>query len=298
MFKCNNTEFMKNFNFYVFSFAKTDWLKLVCICCLLLIIDSVYARDYLCFTAEEAEATVKLDTVGTPAYKIGLKCSSNGKKWKDYIMGENIILRKVGDKVYFKAKEFENVRNSAEYWYNHYQFVIPKRVSASGNIMSLLDSTCQRMDVPKGAFCRLFEDCKGLLSSPKLSATTLAESCYSGMFAECKSLKKAPALPATTLAEGCYSSMFWGCKSLREAPKLPATTLAKRCYVSMFINCTKLNSISVAFSEWKPNYTSNWLHNVSPTGTFICPDSLPEVFGTYRIPLGWTVQHQPTTDKH
>jgi hypothetical protein len=60
----------------------------------------------------------------------------------------------------------------------------------------------------------------------------------------------------------------------------------------MFYNCNKLNSINVNFSAWNPtNATSNWVYNVATSGTFTCPASLPEEFGTSKIPSGWTVAH-------
>ena len=84
--------------------------------------------------------------------------------------------------------------------------------------------------------------------------------------------------------------MFEGCTALTQAPALPAITLASSCYASMFYGCTKLNNINVNFSVWKPtNATSNWVKNVSSSGTFTCPEGLPEEFGINRIPTGWTV---------
>ncbi|MEE1177207.1 MAG: T9SS type A sorting domain-containing protein, partial [Paludibacteraceae bacterium] len=37
--------------------------------------------------------------------------------------------------------------------------------------------------------------------------------------------------------------------------------------------------------------TKNWVENVSPTGTFICPKALAEEYGKDRIPEGWTVKY-------
>jgi hypothetical protein len=59
----------------------------------------------------------------------------------------------------------------------------------------------------------------------------------------------------------------------------------------MFNGCTNLSSIEVNFTEWRDdlNATANWVTNVSPTGTFICPEGLPEEYGNNRIPTGWSV---------
>ena len=138
----------------------------------------------------------------------------------------------------------------------------------------------------------MFEDCTSLTVAPELPATTLAENCYVGMFSGCSSLTTAPELPATNLAHGCYSHMFNGCTSLTVAPKLPATNLADNCYGSMFGNCTNLNYVKVGFTDWNSikSPTFGWLNNVSPTGTFVCPEDLPIERGYSYIPEGWTVE--------
>jgi hypothetical protein len=113
------------------------------------------------------------------------------------------------------------------------------------------------------------------------------------MFYGCSSLTVAPSiLPATTLAPYCYCNMFYGCSSLTVAPELPATTLANYCYYYMFNGCRSLNHVKVGFTDWvmDNNEFNDWLYNVSPTGTFVCPEKLPKKYGGYYIPSGWTVE--------
>ena len=95
-------------------------------------------------------------------------------------------------------------------------------------------------------------------------------------------------LEQTTLADYCYTSMFYGCTGLTSAPELPATTLKTSCYASMFNGCTGLSLIKVHFTAWGTQ-TTNWVSNVSPTGTFYKPTALTEEYGTSKIPTGWTV---------
>ena len=95
-------------------------------------------------------------------------------------------------------------------------------------------------------------------------------------------------LEQTQLAGYCYSSMFNGCTGLTSAPELPATTLASRCYATMFYGCTDLSLIKVHFTAWGTQ-TTNWVSNVSPTGTFYKPTALTEEYETSKIPTGWTV---------
>ena len=116
------------------------------------------------------------------------------------------------------------------------------KISASGNIMSLLNFTPV---LPNCAFLGLFMGCTSLVSAPSLPATTLTAACYYGMFIGCSSLTQAPELPVTTLANHCYGYMFSGCSSLTQSPELPATTLAEGCYSYMFSDCSKLTQAPV-----------------------------------------------------
>ena len=170
----------------------------------------------------------------------------------------------------------------------------------------------------------MFGGCTSLTKAPALSATTLAEKCYDGMFVSCTSLTTAPALPATQLYNFCYESMFSGCVNLVNAPELPATTLEGACYRAMFYNCTSLTTapvlpakkltyyhkdasyfgcydsmffgctslnyikmLSEDVVDW--HYTSNWVSNVAPIGTFIKSEKSTIEIGSDGIPTGWTV---------
>lgn len=58
--------------------------------------------DALCFTAEEANSTVRLTQVEYPP-EVRLQTSTDGNTWTPYTIENNITLTNVGDKVYFKA---------------------------------------------------------------------------------------------------------------------------------------------------------------------------------------------------
>lgn len=145
----------------------------------------------------------------------------------------------------------------------------------------------------------MFRECTSLTTAPVLPATKVYNRCYSAMFYGCTSLTIAPALPATTLNGGCYDGMFHGCTSLTTAPVLPAKTLTYYeqngsyigCYAGMFQGCTSLNYIKMMadYTNWR--YTSNWVRDVAPTGTFIkLENSSIKVDGYDGIPSGWTVE--------
>lgn len=195
----------------------------------------------LCFTAEEAGSTVSLNKYGTP-YDVPQEYCVDGENWHEYTFGTPITLANVGDKVYFR-KMTEGVAEGFSWTslQGNYYFEMSGLIAASGNVMSLIDKTCQSVAIPsRNCFRGLFEYCSSLTQAPELPAATLAIACYFHMFANCTSLTEAPELPATTLTNNCYTGMFMGCTSLTEAPELPATTLKSYCYADMFQGCTSL----------------------------------------------------------
>ena len=196
--------------------------------------------DYLCFTAEEAGSTVAMDAYGTPTQGQMFEYSTNGTNWSEFIPETTTItLANVGNKVYFRGDNTTVSESDSIY----HKFVMSGKIAASGNIMSLLDKTCQSTTI-SNAYCYLnmFQNCTSLTTAPALPATTLANNCYLYMFNGCTSLTTAPALPATVMANNCYLNMFQNCTSLTTAPALPATTLASGCYNGMFYNCANLTT--------------------------------------------------------
>ena len=194
----------------------------------------------LCFTSKQAGSTVAMSVKGTPTKGQAFEYSTDGTNWSVFTPGTTTItLANVGDKVYFRGDNTTVSESSSIY----YKFVMSGKIAASGNIMSLLDKTCQSTRISKDyCYYNMFNNCTSLTTAPALPATTLAAYCYYNMFYNCTSLTTAPSLPATTLANYCYGYMFNGCTSLTTAPVLPATTLANYCYGYMFNGCTSLTT--------------------------------------------------------
>ena len=244
-------------------------------------------RDYLCFTST-GDSTVAMQQNGTPntsANKV-IQYKLNDGQWQTLDL--SAITLADGDKMYLKSDDEIPMSES----YNIYKnFVMTGSITASGNVMSLLNFSTT---LPNYAFYCLFKDCSSLTTAPELPATTLANNCYASMFSGCTSLTTTPALPATTLADYCYAEMFYGCTSLTTAPELPATTLVKGCYYNMFNGCSKLNYVKAMFttglSTGFTNNINNWLTNVSPTGTFVKNAAATWDNTAAGIPTGWTVQ--------
>ena len=238
--------------------------------------------DYLCFTAEEAGSTVAMAVEGTPTKGQAFETSTNRTNWSVFTPGTTTItLANAGDKVYFRG----NNTTVSESYSIYYNFVMSGKIAASGNIMSLLDTTCKSTTISNNyCYSSMFYGCTSLTTAPALPATNLANDCYSSMFADCASLTTASALPATTLADYCYSNMFAGCTSLTTAPELPATTLADNCCSNMFYGCTSLTTApelpattlaSSCYSYMFFDCSKLKVNTTSGNKIFTCPTTIP-----------------------
>ncbi len=197
--------------------------------------------NYLTLTPERVglgfsvEPNTWLTSMDFPTIQYSL---DNGRTWDTLSVGHEISLEKKGAKVLLRGDNPDGFSQSSN---AYVYFKLRGSFSASGSVMSLVDSTATSMVVPTaGCFYCLFQNCTSLTQAPELPATTLADSCYAKMFSGCTGLTQAPELPATTLAKYCYDGIFSGCTSLTQASELPATTLANSCYYEMFKGCTSL----------------------------------------------------------
>lgn len=203
------------------------------------------STDYLSFTATADNSSVKLNKVGSPP-AVNLEYSPNTSAWIPYRFGDTISLSN-GDKVYFRnadstVKTQLNTGNSS----NYHRFVMTGSIEAGGNIMSLLDKSCNSTTVGTGCFYSLFRGCTALKEPPRLPATTIGSSAYYDMFYGCTYLLHAPELPATTLNSYCYYDMFINCTRMVSAPVLRATIVLSGSYYCMFQNCNAVTSHHVA----------------------------------------------------
>lgn len=222
---------------------------------------SSFTGSYLCLKATGGSVDVKLklrSINGTMSAVPSLEYSTDGSTWTAITLSnpaeglttENDITTLAdGEKMYVRAtstNSFITEYTPSVRVKSSFVFDGAGTVEASGNVMSLVDKTCESTSIPsEGCFASLFEGCTNLVSPPELPATSLQNNCYQGMFRDCSSLAAAPALPATALSVGCYNAMFYGCTALTSAPVLPATTLTVDCYSGMFHGCTALTAAPV-----------------------------------------------------
>lgn len=220
-----------------------------------------------------------------------LQYSRDGETWTDW-MFESLSVN-TGDKIYFKG--INNTISTSNTNYSNFAFT--GSFKANGNIMSLLygDDYKEKISLTGKDYCfyGLFYGTKGILTSPKLPATTLSSYCYAYMF-NGTNLTTMPELPATTLTYRCYYNMFANCKSLTATTKLPAKKLVEDCYRGMFNECTSLNSVRADFNVMPTaDYTEAWLNDVASEGTFYVASDAAWIddveFGPNTIPVGWTI---------
>ena len=169
--------------------------------------------DYLCFTANAANSSVKLVKNGSPT-AVTLETSTDGSTRTAYTIGSTITLSNIGDKVYF--------RNTSETttWFstsgsNYYRFILTWNIAASWDINYLLCKNSTTTLISNYCYHYLFYGQSALVSSPQLTATTLTNNCYYEMFNDCSNLETLPILPATTLSTSCYLEMFSWCPKIK-----------------------------------------------------------------------------------
>lgn len=168
---------------------------------------------YLCFTAEQANSTVKLTKSWNPTV-VSLETSTDLSTWSDYTIWSTITLSSVGDKVYWRNK------SETPTWFstgssNRYRISLTWTVAASWDVTYLLCKTGTDTLQWNYCFYNLFSGNSSLTSAPSLPATTLTWYCYCEMFSYCSNLITIPLLPATTLQYNCYNMMFYSCPKIK-----------------------------------------------------------------------------------
>lgn len=202
-------------------------------------------RDYLYFQAEEPNATVSFSIPSS--WTCTFEYSTNGSSWQDWLCPtiqnsrkyfDTITLPYRGAFVFIRAKTTNNPTTGTTNW----QFDLgTKKISAGGNIMSMLSNNLSTTSIQKTyQFYALFNGCSFLTTPPKLPATTLQSYCYQYMFSNCVSLKSSPDLPATAITSYGYSYMFTGCISLKNTGTISATSVSSYSCEYMFNGCKSL----------------------------------------------------------
>lgn len=218
------------------------------------------ARDYMSMTAKSGNVVVgakKYDKNYIPSYVI--QYSLDRVNWTNYATANDgeIVTIPEGETYYFRSGMPDVLTSVMDQFWN-FTMTGTGTIEAGGNVMSLLDRSCQSLTVGDNAFRNLFDGCTPLTVAPKVPATTLGEWCYTEMFNGCTQLQKAPHLPAATLKYYCYGGMFDGCSSLdyveadfteAQRGKNDRNNLPFSCATEDWLNGTAANGLLVMKRE-------------------------------------------------
>lgn len=176
--------------------------------------------------------------------------------WVDLPIGTETPTISSGNKIYFRADN-PTIKNDIGIG----TFTINGQCNVGGNIMSMLYGSNFLNDntMKSYAFCSLFRNASGILTSDKLilPSNELATYCYKNMFRACHNMTTMPQLPALCLNSYCYDSMFYDCSSLTFASELPARSVYTGSYRYMFRGCRSLVKAPVIDATLAYYYSSN-----------------------------------------
>ena len=289
-------------------------------------VDTFHELEY--FTVESLTDNNTISMVKGPVAANISYSLNGGETWTDITLSgtTNFGTINTGDTIIFKGN---NIR-LATAWDNYNHFNGSGNYKVYGNVMSLLyeDEFLNNSEFDSSVdnhLVGLFRGSKTLIDASNLilPALTLYYNTYNGMFRECTNLTAGPQLPATQPGQECYGSMFEACINLEVAPEINFVSLAQSCCKRMFcidrssklttpkmtkspiLRCaTGVNSCYEEMFKGNGNLievtclltndssaTTNWLSNVSSTGTLIkspLKTNWPNNTGGY--PSGWTIE--------
>lgn len=247
-----------------------------------------YSTQYFGISAL-ADSSIGINTLKTDGELLYSEDQENWTQW-DYA-NETLDLL-TGETLYFKG----NNGGHPCVW-DKPLFNITGSVNLHGNISSILwgDDYLTNNTIGDGGMAYAFKNSPAIINCKNLIMAPTYNACYEACFYNCTNLITAPQLPSLSPAQRAYNNMFYGCTSLTKAPDLPALNYSANCYNYMFNGCTNLNYINAMFTNAPSALgTSNWVKNVSSTGTFVMNAAAtwdPEDYrGTSGIPAGWTVE--------
>ena len=141
---------------------------------------------YVGFTATADNSTICMRYGGTlVGAQPKLQYSYDAQIWNTFVLGTTYDVAN-GQTFYMRGHN----PNGVSIRFDGYSyFIMEGSFEGSGNIMSLIDTTCTATEVPAYCFYRLFYYCTSLTKSPDLTATKLNYNCYANMFVGCTNLQ-------------------------------------------------------------------------------------------------------------
>lgn len=182
------------------------------------------ANGYMYLEAVEANSTIKIASGMMPAPNF--EYSTDGEIWQtlnhtteyDVHLFDTITLGAVGDKVYLRGDNPDGLNKNVNEDWAYTRIEMTGKISAGGNVMSMIDSTMETTVVPENSFISLFTDDEydpntSLVSADIFGSITAFEAgCCAGMFTSCTSLTAAADMPKLeTIGEHACGGMYSEC---------------------------------------------------------------------------------------
>ena len=290
-------------------------------------VDTFHELEY--FTVESLTDNNTISMVKGPIAANISYSLNGGETWTDITLSSgttNFGTINTGDTIIFKG----NNTRLATAWDNYNHFNGSGNYKVYGNVMSLLyedeflnnsefDSSVDNhlgglfrgsttlidasnlilpaLTLYYNSYNGMFRECTNLVAGPQLLATQAGEECYGSMFEACINLEVAPEINLVNLAQGCCKRMFLMDRNskittpkMTKSPILHVATGVNKCYEEMFKGNGNLTEVTCLLTN-DSTATSNWLSNVSSTGTFIkspLKTNWPNTSSGY--PSGWTIE--------
>lgn len=185
------------------------------------------------------------------------------------------------------------------------------------NLVHAKDLLLPAMTLKHLCYTGMFEYCSSLVDAPVLPATSVSSAnyCYRYMYRYCTSLVEPSDLShVTDTGRSSFQEMYRGCTSLIETTFPQAATYGQYCCYGMYLGCTSITSADMSYARTLNDNScpqlffgctnlkyvkclatdisatdclTNWLYNVSSTGTFIQASGVEWPRGASGIPTGW-----------
>lgn len=151
-------------------------------------------------------------------------------------------------------------------------------------------------NVPDGAYSNLYNK-SSLQTCPHIKGSVVGKKAFQSAFS-LTPLSEAKVEGFYEVSYQSFNACFSGSrlKSLEMSPSV----LGPQSYDNLVSDCSDLVRLKVHFTDWNSDYKSThyWMTGCSSTGTFICPEALPEErsgdpsqdYEISYIPADWTIE--------
>lgn len=235
--------------------------------------------NYLRFTALEDNSSVTMNEVGTPP-TLNLEYRLNGGNWIVYNYGTSISLNTDDYMEMRNADDTVRTQVSRDNGSNGRQFSLTGNPLVSGNVMSLLDKTCNSVIVNTYCFGNLFKNCNMEQNLQLPTFQTIGNAAFLGMFFG-STISNPISFGIENPTNDCIRSMFQGCEYLKSCVVniISSLPLSQNIMIAMFYGAKNIESIRMTTISNSSLFTNS---NNKCT-EFIIDDPNPPTIGSNVI---------------